>query len=126
PTTRLLPDLALLAGYPAFMMANGGRPTSVEGTSATTPLLAAAALRINADMIAAGGPANRLGPMAPYLYAIRDAPGAWLDITSGTNDIFGNGECCTAGPGFDLVSGLGAPVSMATWPELFSRLNANR
>jgi hypothetical protein len=40
------------------------------------------------------------------LYALPQS--ALLDITKGTNDLFGQG-CCQAKVGFDKASGLGAP-----------------
>jgi hypothetical protein len=47
--------------------------------------------------------------VAPLLYAIAARnPEAFYDITAGTNSMFGGG-CCTAGPGYDMATGLGSP-----------------
>lgn len=112
-TRRLVPDVAMLAGQPGYFTLNGGTVTTSEGTSASAPLLASAILRINAERLAAGKKA--VGYLNPLLYG--PLSGAIQDITVGTNDIFGIGTCCTAGPGFDMASGLGAP-NIAQWPAL--------
>jgi hypothetical protein len=64
------------------------------------------------------GPAGPLGrPAQPgvrpavAVHAIAQrSPGSFLDIGTGSNAIFGGVSCCTAGPGFDLASGLGSPL----------------
>lgn len=112
-TTRLLPDLAMLSGLPGFATITNGRPSATAGTSAAAPVLAAAVLRINAERRAAGkGPVGFLNPL---LYG-RLAP-TFRDVVTGGNDIFGNGICCAAGPGFDMASGLGSP-DIGAWPAL--------
>ena len=48
----------------------------------------------------------------PLLYSIaHHTPGSFLDITTGTNTVFGGVSCCTAAAGFDLASGLGSPLA---------------
>jgi hypothetical protein len=37
-------------------------------------------------------------------------PGAFIDITQGTNALFGV-LCCPARPGYDLATGLGSPMA---------------
>ena len=119
---RLVPDISLLAGPPGYLYATGGQLSSFLGTSASTPTLAAATLRMNASMIASGGSANALGPLTAYLYR---APSSLVtnDITTGSNDLFGNGQCCTAGTGFDMTSGLGTPTALTDWVKVFTQLN---
>jgi len=112
-TRRLLPDVTMLAGQPGYLTLDGGNVSTSEGTSASAPLLASAILRINAERLAAGKKA--VGYLNPLLYG--PLSGAIQDITVGNNDIFGIGTCCTAGPGFDMASGLGAP-NIAQWPAL--------
>ena len=48
--------------------------------------------------------------MPPLLYSLAKG-GAFLDITAGNNVVFGGVNCCTAGAGFDLASGLGSPMA---------------
>ena len=59
-----------------------------------------------------GAAEARLRPAA----ALRDwrsaARGAFLDVTDGTNALFG-GSCCPARPGFDLATGWGSPMANA-------------
>lgn len=112
-TKRLVPDVAMLAGQPAYLTLNDGRAAPTEGTSASAPLLASAVLRINAERLASGR--QPVGYLSPLLYG--PLAGAINDITVGGNDIFATGLCCTAGPGYDMASGLGAP-DIARWPAL--------
>ena len=104
---RLVPDLSLLAGDPMYVTLQNGMAVGVVGTSASAPLMAAATARLNAESLAAGeGP---LGFIGQSLYSITaSAPGAFTDLTTGTNDRFGTG-CCTARTGFDMVFGIGTP-----------------
>lgn len=112
-TKRLVPDVAMLAGQPGYFTMTNGNISTSEGTSASAPLLASAILRINAERLAAGKTA--VGYLNPLLYG--PLSGAIQDITVGDNDIFDIGSCCTAGPGFDMASGLGAP-DIGQWPAL--------
>jgi tripeptidyl-peptidase-1 len=103
----------MLAGQPGYFTMTNGNITTSEGTSAAAPLLASAVLRINAERLAAGR--TPVGYLNPLLYGPLSA--GIRDITVGTNDIFGTGVCCTAGPGYDMASGLGAP-DIGSWPAL--------
>ncbi|MBN3853632.1 S8/S53 family peptidase [Paraburkholderia sp. Ac-20340] len=93
---RGVPDVAGDAdpatGYAVHI---GGTDTVVGGTSAVAPLWAALIARINAS----GGKAA--GFVNAKLYA---QPGAFNDVTSGSNGDY------TAGPGWDACTGLGTPV----------------
>ncbi len=52
------------------------------------------------------------GFVPSLLYSMaQNAPGSFLDITTGSNAVFGGVSCCTAAPGFDLASGLGSPLA---------------
>ena len=110
---RLIPDVALLAGQPGYFTVNNGVAAPTEGTSASAPVLASAVLRINAERLASGR--RPIGYLSPLLYGPLAA--AIQDVTVGSTDIFGNGYCCSAGPGFDMATGLGAP-DIAQWPGL--------
>jgi hypothetical protein len=56
-----------------------------------------------------------LGFLNPALYAVASGANyskAFIDIISGDNDVLGvNGGDYAAGPGYDLASGLGAPIA---------------
>jgi subtilase family serine protease len=112
-TKRLMPDLSMLAGAPGFATIMNGASSITQGTSAGAPILGAAVMRINAERLAAGR--KPVGFLNPLLYGPL-AP-TFRDITQGNNDVFGNGICCTAGPGFDMASGLGSP-DIGQWPAL--------
>jgi hypothetical protein len=59
------------------------------------------------------------GFVPPLLYSIAQrSAGSFLDIATGSNAIFGGVSCCTAGPGFDLASGLGSPLADAIANQL--------
>lgn len=73
------------------------------GTSQAAPLWAGIAAVMNQYLVANGGRA--IGDLNPMLYQIaRGAPlPAFRDVTLGGNAV------ATAGPGYDLVTGLGTP-----------------
>jgi hypothetical protein len=51
------------------------------------------------------------GFVAPLLYSLaKSNPGAFIDITQGSNALFG-GSCCPTRPGFDLATGFGSPMA---------------
>jgi kumamolisin len=93
---RGVPDVSADAdpatGYEVHI---GGTDTVVGGTSAVAPLWAALIARINAANGKAAGFVNA------KLYA---QPGAFNDVTSGSNGDY------SAGPGWDACTGLGTPV----------------
>jgi subtilase family serine protease len=106
---RGVPDVAMSAavnggawvylGFPG-----GGGWSIIGGTSEATPLMAGVVAL--ADQ-AAG---HRLGLLNPTLYKLGTSPNAAadgiIDITTG-NNTFGGVTGYTAGPGYDLASGLG-------------------
>ena len=52
------------------------------------------------------------GFVQPLLYSIaHNEPGSFLDITTGSNSVFGTVSCCAAGKGFDMASELGSPLA---------------
>ena len=60
----------------------------------------------------------RPGFVAPLLTTLaQHAPGAILDITQGTNALFG-GSCCPTRPGYDLATGWGSPAADAVAASL--------
>jgi len=105
---RLVPDISADAGVPVAFYTNGSWQPQA-GTSVAAPLLAG----LWADRNSGCGLANS-GDAAPTLY--RFAPqgygSAIDDIVSGDNDVTGtNGGQFSAGPGFDLATGLGSPIA---------------
>ena len=78
--------------------------TAVGGTSYSAPFLAGVVALANQRASAAGVP--RAGFLSPLLYSPGARP-AIRDVRTGSNDVFGTGRCCFAGPGYDQASGLG-------------------
>lgn len=106
---RTVPDItAHASSLPAWPLTQGARIEQVSGTSAASPFLAASFAIIAAQERVAGRPA--LGLLPPWLYQLqKNDSTAFFDVVSGNNDLFDKG-CCTASPGYDEASGLGAPV----------------
>jgi kumamolisin len=116
-TMRCVPDVAALsvgdlqnvalpgfepysaAGVGALIFVNGAAKYA-SGTSLACPIWAAAAALINQARATAG--AGPIGLLNPHLYPLAGT-GAFNDITSGTNGAY------SAGPGYDLCTGLGSP-----------------
>jgi kumamolisin len=101
---RLTPDISAVADpFTGVKIVLNGDTVVGGGTSQSAPIMAGLAAVMNQFLIANGGRA--IGDINPLLY--RMAQGAMLpgfrDVTLGGNAVD------TAGPGFDLVSGLGTP-----------------
>jgi kumamolisin len=117
---RMVPDVAAFAdespGYAIVCSGGvqgcpgGGQSIAyVGGTSAATPLVAGMIALWTQQARAAGRP--RPGFVPPLLYSLaRRQPQAFVDITQGSNALFG-GTCCPARPGYDLASGWGSPLA---------------
>ena len=121
-TYRMVPDVAAFADpSPGYVIicsppvqgcprSSGQTISFVGGTSAAAPLVAGMIALWDQQARQAGLP--NPGFVPPLLYSIAHrSPGSFLDITTGSNAIFGGVSCCTAGPGFDLASGLGSPLA---------------
>jgi subtilase family serine protease len=101
-TMRMVPDLSLMADpFTGFIEYFGGNWTDVGGTSIGSPLMSA----ITAVAAQSCGTA-RLGFLNPSLYAMQAT--GFVDVTTGSNDLYGVGGY-SAGPGYDMASGLGSP-----------------
>lgn len=100
---RQVPDVAALAGFPYYSTFSNGEniPTLNGGTSAAAPLWAAATLLINQL-------AKKNLLSVDKLYTIASKPNyAFRDIKVGNN---GDSQFSySAGPGYDLATGLGTP-----------------
>lgn len=113
---RVVPDVAFVAApatfgpIPVCDAAGGCTLKSVGGTSATSPGVAGSVSEVM-DAIATPDDAPfRLGLLNPTIYAMAGQPegkSAFIDVTSGTNDLYDVG-CCTAAPGFDGATGWGS------------------
>ncbi|HYL35661.1 MAG TPA: S53 family peptidase [Bryobacteraceae bacterium] len=119
---RDVPDVALTASWvhDPFALVSGGYFQPNGGTSAATPAFAGIVSLLNQYLVAAGAQSSPgLGNINPGLYALaQTAPSAFHDITSGSNIVpcvINSTQDCTsgsfgynAGPGYDLVTGLGS------------------
>jgi subtilase family serine protease len=124
---RVVPDVAAFAdalpGYSILGPSPSPAPVPdpgvwqpVGGTSAATPLLAGATLLLDQLAMQRGQPT--LGFWNPLLYTLASGgTSSILDITLGTDDLFGVG-CCSAATGFDLASGWGSARRRAGEPGL--------
>lgn len=104
---RAYPDVA--AAGRAFPIVLGGAEVYVDGTSASTPVVAAQLARINAARMHDGRTA--LGLAQPFLYDLPDV--CFNDVTSGNNRCGDSGQaCCATGfptaAGWDAVTGRGS------------------
>lgn len=112
PLGRATPDIAALGE--GFRVIYAGHTSSIGGTSASTPLVAALVSLLNEARLQRG--AAPMGFLNPWLY---HNSAAFTDITEGTNAIgrgggprgppvLKYGYNCTAG--WDPVTGLGTPL----------------
>jgi tripeptidyl-peptidase-1 len=100
-TGRGFPDIAAQATNVEIF--NAGQAVAVAGTSCASPIFASTISLLNDELIAAGKSA--LGFLNPLIYA---NPGAFNDITSGTNPGC-NTDGFSAKSGWDPVTGFGSP-----------------
>ena len=112
---RQTPDVAFVAApgdVGPIAYCNRGAPCRfqvVAGTSATAPGFAAVVAML-LEYVRQNSPEQRIGLLNPAIYQFAQGPAyaqAFMDITQGTNDLFGVG-CCTAAPGYDMASGWGS------------------
>ncbi len=129
-TSRATPDVAYDGdgdtGFPVYdsYTSMPGLPWhEIGGTSAGAPQWAALIAIADQARVTAGE-ATLDGPsqLLPALYHIaRIDPGAFNDITSGTSTGDPNNS---AGPGYDLVTGLGTPNAQVLVPELVNAFSS--
>jgi kumamolisin len=98
---RLVPDVSLAAdpNTGAFLVLNG-RPLGIGGTSWSAPVWAGFCALMNEAREKAGK--AFLPFLNPLIYPLIGTD-SFRDITAGTNGDF------TAGPGYDLITGIGVP-----------------
>jgi len=106
---RGVPDVAYNAdpatGVPVYDSEDGNW-AQVGGTSASSPQWCAITAIANSIRVSLGK--GTIG--ANFLTAIYANPLAFHDITQGSNGTCG--AVCTAGPGYDFVTGLGSPMAL--------------
>ena len=101
---RLTPDVAAVAdAFTGVKFVFGQQLVVGGGTSQAAPIWAGIAAVLNQYLLANGG--RLLGNLNPLLYRIADVVTApvFRDVTLGGNAVE------SAGPGYDLVTGLGTP-----------------
>jgi kumamolisin len=104
PERRLTPDVAAVADpFTGVRIIYKGAELIGGGTSQSAPIWAGLAAVMNQYLLANGG--RLIGDLNPLLYRIAaGAPlPAFRDVTLGGNAV------AAAGPGYDLVTGLGTP-----------------
>jgi len=112
---RAYPDLAANGQQYAVIWA--GRTIAVDGTSASSPAMAAIVALLNDDLMASGKPP--LGFMNPWLYSV--GKDGFTDITSGS--AVGCGvKGFPAKTGWDAVTGFGTPVSHSSLVRIVVRV----
>jgi subtilase family serine protease len=110
-TMRMVPDLSVMAdpgtgfmqNFTAKADASVTNWSAVGGTSIGSPLVSAL-VAVSAQVCGVA----RLGFINPTLYRLARSSSAFLDVTTGNNDLKGTGVY-SAGPGYDMASGLGSP-----------------
>ena len=118
---RHVPDLSLSssADHDGYYVMVSGKVSYFGGTSAATPTMAGIAVLLNQYLVNTGAQSQPgLGNINPQLYRLaQSTPGIFHDITIGDNIVpcasgvpgcNGGSYGYTAGPGYDLASGLGS------------------
>eukprot|EP00475_Leptophrys_vorax_P030475 TRINITY_DN456_c0_g1_i4.p1 TRINITY_DN456_c0_g1~~TRINITY_DN456_c0_g1_i4.p1 ORF type:complete len:914 (-),score=271.70 TRINITY_DN456_c0_g1_i4:1560-3962(-) len=132
-SNRAYPDISLNGhNYPVVV---GGQVTGVDGTSASSPTLAAMFALMNEVLLSHGK--KPLGLLTPLLYQMAvDEPTAFNKITPGTDSagvVYGGDNTCTesyccqygyktSSSGWDPVTGLGTP-NMAVIENYIRKVN---
>ena len=122
---RAVPDVAALGGQTLVVTGGGDAPWAAGGTSASAPIFATVWAALDAlaqACTAASGSRAPLGPANALLYKMaKEKPECFADVSRGDNRCpFGPNwegqavDCATcdgfdAAPGWDPVTGLGAP-----------------
>eukprot|EP01098_Paradermamoeba_levis_P012912 TRINITY_DN575_c0_g2_i3.p1 TRINITY_DN575_c0_g2~~TRINITY_DN575_c0_g2_i3.p1 ORF type:complete len:299 (+),score=99.85 TRINITY_DN575_c0_g2_i3:94-990(+) len=120
-SNRAYPDIALVGhNYKVFVSENDANPakcpctsTPVDGTSASSPAVAAFFTLINDQVLSNGGtPLGFLNPLLYQIYSSSSYSQIFNDITEGDNKCT-RSYCCQYGwgasKGWDPASGLGTP-----------------
>ena len=110
---RTVPDVAYDAdpatGVPIYDTYGGGAWLQVGGTSVSSPQWAALLAIVNSSRVTAGKQVMNTSPANNVFTALYSKTATLHDITSGKNGACG--AQCTAGVGYDDVTGLGSPIA---------------
>lgn len=120
---RLVPDLAVHATNWFFAFGNG--IGNVGGTSAASPsfagqlalILQTLAANNAVDLASNGRP--RLGRIQDFIYKLNGDSTSFLDLIGGDAGVLPNGQESLGAPGWDFVTGLGAPDDMGLYNAYF-------
>jgi subtilase family serine protease len=119
---RATPDVAAIAdpntGVAAYDTAGYLNQTGwfqLGGTSLATPVWAGLLAIADQQRVAQGAPDLSIGAGDGTSPTYRIAPAAYTDIISGRNGFCGVN--CTAGAGYDLVTGVGSPIGTGIRPR---------
>ena len=109
---RLVPDIALQSsggsGGAFRFYYNGAATSGYDGTSFASPWTAGCLATLE-QRLAANGQTRRFGRINDLIYFENGRSDIWFDITSGSNGQLPDGTTSNAGPGWDFVTGWGAP-----------------
>lgn len=114
PNGRAYPDISGMSHNYLCLLAGSYLP--IDGTSASTPLVASMLTLINDKLLSLGLPP--LGFFNPLLYSLAAKnlfPPLFNDVTIGENGCVANRMCCTnngftASPGWDATTGFGTII----------------
>ena len=111
---REVPDVSADADpFTGYLIYYQGAWSSIGGTSAAAPVWAALVALANASPACSGTSVGFANP-ALYRAAGSGYAGLFNDVTAGNNDFTGsNGGKFSAGPQYDMGSGLGSPIASA-------------
>lgn len=130
---RDMPDIAMAASadHDGYYVYAGGSAGYYGGTSVSTPVFAGVLALLN-QYLTANGTLKQpgLGNVNPVLYSLaQTAPNTFHDVTGGDNKVpcsAGSLDCAngvigySAGPGYDVATGLGSPDVynlLLNWPN---------
>ena len=106
---RAYPDISLVAHN--YLIRNSGQYTTVDGTSASSPVMSGMVSILNNLRVSQNKPV--LGPVAPLLYDMyKKCPDCFTDLVTGSNNSTETENCkygYFASKGYDAVYGLGTP-----------------
>jgi subtilase family serine protease len=125
-TNRCVPDIAADAnpgtGVPVYDTFSYNGWVQVGGTSVSSPDWGSFMTLVNSGRAAAGkGPLSQANYDLYQLYYSSNYNADFHDITSGTNG--GCGSQCTAGPGYDLITGIGTYQAQNLYTALLGVTN---
>jgi kumamolisin len=109
-TLRNYPDVAAEANFDFYVCGDGACGAGLGGTSFAAPMWAGYMALMNQQAVVNGYPA--LGFINSTIYKLGVGSGyasEFHDVTSGSNDCYGQTPYWTAGVGYDLVTGWGSP-----------------